>query len=769
MRQDEPDFVKAIHDISRGELPTDTHNLLKRLQRPLPPGNDPIRLFARNFDREVYNASRLLDLEGDLKSFHSLDEGDPTKLRKMSVGQSLHLKINCPVMLVKNLSKNLVNGLQGTVQEINTDNNTVTVNFNGLITDIKREMFTVYSSIENKVVASRLQIPLVLSYGATIHKAQGLTLDRVEVDSSNIFKAGQLGVAVGRVRKKKGLRLIDFHTRNVIKPEKSLFEFYELNSVQFLSDLECCNISYSLATEFNLEFEENVLSESELSEFTYEEIDEIEKMVHVNENVGDPIDSVASEDEIHNVQVNLNDCPISLDDIRSCLPDMLVTDEQVSINERLNLLLEKHKLQLNLFLTTIFENISDIYEQVFGSESTEKKTDSKSWTNYFSKLYKFSHSNEYISLIENCCNRKAESDDFTVFSRIFDFVSHFIIENKTSNIKDSTELPPSTKCILNDDDAGLGKLRYIAGRCIAKSKYHYMTIGKNNMYKKNKQSCVTDCFLKVKILDYMTTTYADLLESSSYKESLEETKRKQNLTQGLTDIKDDVLDFFVDIDRNRINYQNEKMFHKHGSNIFNFVHEKLLSSKTLFSNFQKLLQNFDLTATFVRVDEDLAMACLKALYSDLILRFCRVSDNQFRKDLIKSFGMQKSETLRKRVVETAKRDNTSKQISMSYILNDKSENKISSHLKLQSCICDSGTLVLKCFTKKQLMCLGKAYDTNMSIKDNKQAMCDNLLATVPSIPNVGPLTKSEDHEQTQVVENLEKAQVVEDLEQAQVV
>ncbi|CAG2229021.1 PIF1 [Mytilus edulis] len=198
MRQDEPDFVKAIHDISRGELPTDTHNLLKRLQRPLPPGNDPIRLFARNFDREVYNASRLLDLEGDLKSFHSLDEGDPTKLRKMSVGQSLHLKINCPVMLVKNLSKNLVNGLQGTVQEINTDNNTVTVNFNGLITDIKREMFTVYSSIENKVVASRLQIPLVLSYGATIHKAQGLTLDRVEVDSSNIFKAGQLGVAVGR-------------------------------------------------------------------------------------------------------------------------------------------------------------------------------------------------------------------------------------------------------------------------------------------------------------------------------------------------------------------------------------------------------------------------------------------------------------------------------------------------------------------------------------------------------------------------------------------
>ena len=48
-------------------------------------------------------------------------------------------------------------------------------------------------------------------------------MDRVEVDCSNIFKAEQLGVAIGRARKKKGLRLIDFHPRNVTKPDKSLF------------------------------------------------------------------------------------------------------------------------------------------------------------------------------------------------------------------------------------------------------------------------------------------------------------------------------------------------------------------------------------------------------------------------------------------------------------------------------------------------------------------------------------------------------------------
>jgi hypothetical protein len=84
-RQDEADFVKAIHDISRRDLPIDTLNLLRRLQRPLPPGDKPIRLLAKNFDREVYNASCLLDLEGDLKTFRSVDEGDIAKLKKIPV------------------------------------------------------------------------------------------------------------------------------------------------------------------------------------------------------------------------------------------------------------------------------------------------------------------------------------------------------------------------------------------------------------------------------------------------------------------------------------------------------------------------------------------------------------------------------------------------------------------------------------------------------------------------------------------------------------
>lgn len=111
MRQNQEDFVKAINDNSRGELPEDTHNMIKRLSRKLPPGDDPIRLCARNFDCEMFNSCKLIDMEGGEFVFNAVDEGNNSKLERLPVPKHLHLKLGCPVMLLKNLNANLVNGL----------------------------------------------------------------------------------------------------------------------------------------------------------------------------------------------------------------------------------------------------------------------------------------------------------------------------------------------------------------------------------------------------------------------------------------------------------------------------------------------------------------------------------------------------------------------------------------------------------------------------------------------------------------------------------
>ena len=89
IRQDEPDLIQAVNDVSKGNLPTETYNLLRRLQRPLPPGDGPTRLFATNFEKEVYNVSRLIDLEGVIKMYDAIDEGNMKLLGKMQVPKTL--------------------------------------------------------------------------------------------------------------------------------------------------------------------------------------------------------------------------------------------------------------------------------------------------------------------------------------------------------------------------------------------------------------------------------------------------------------------------------------------------------------------------------------------------------------------------------------------------------------------------------------------------------------------------------------------------------
>lgn len=315
------------------------------------------------------------------------------------------------------------------------------------------------------------------------------------------------------------------------------------------------------------------------------------------------------------------------------------------------------------------------------TDSNKGEIDSKKWTNFYTELFKLSNSQEYSLMIENCIGKKAESNEFMYFSRVFDYVSHVILERKASQLKGSSEKVNS----FTSDSAGLGKLRYICGCCIAKSKFHFITLGRNNLFKDKKWTFVSSSFLKVKILDHFTTTYEKLLQCSQYQETLHETHRKQNISQSLTNIKDDVLEFFMETDRVSCRIQTESSFHIHGSNILNLVFDELLNCEDLFKRFQSLLTNFDLDVTYLRVDKELADLSIKELFSDLIWRFCRISNDQFRKDMLRTLKKQKSDSLRKRVIEVPK-DARMTQLSMSYIIKDNSVDKKSSHLKLQSLI-----------------------------------------------------------------------------------
>ena len=263
-RQSEEKFINALAHMRENCLEIDDIELFKsRMIDSDTSEANILHIFSTNEEANRYNNTKFNQIEEPIRVFSAEDgvfrgknlvtdgftESESYILEVFSKNcraeREIALKLGARVMLLINMdfNKGLINGACGNIIGFNQE--TISIKFdNGVVAAIPKHTFEYYYN--ERVVAERLQYPLKLAYGITIHKSQGMTLDKLVVDCARIFERGQSYVAMSRVRTLEGLYLKNFEPEKVLVDNR-VAEFYE--NLKEVENVEPNNLSLDLELE----------------------------------------------------------------------------------------------------------------------------------------------------------------------------------------------------------------------------------------------------------------------------------------------------------------------------------------------------------------------------------------------------------------------------------------------------------------------------------------------------------------------------------------
>jgi len=221
----DPAFIGLLGRLRAGAASEAELEALRRATaRPLAceDGILPTALHTHRRDVGAVNAAAMEALDGDPVPLAAVDEGDRGALAGAwssadsgggSAGppRTLTLKAGAQVVLTRTLdpASGLVNGARGVVVGFRGRALPVPlVRFGGKAAAVEVHRARHTLTVGGRAVAARLQVPLTLGWALSVHRAQGMTLDRVSVRLDGAFEAGMAYVALSRVRSIGGLQMV---------------------------------------------------------------------------------------------------------------------------------------------------------------------------------------------------------------------------------------------------------------------------------------------------------------------------------------------------------------------------------------------------------------------------------------------------------------------------------------------------------------------------------------------------------------------------------
>lgn len=222
LRQTDNAFISLLHAARTGDL---TAKHLKLLNKQVGKLTDfRINLASTNKLAEIINMKNLSLLKSEAVTFEADRYGwwpaNP-------VEQTLTLKVGAQVIIKKNnsdkppakqngmASGKIINGSICKIMELPTKEKDYTVVEleDGSTHNIYRQRWERKEKKQmggkwvEETVATYEQLPFQLAWAISMHKSQGQSFDKLHIDASRIFAAGQLYVALSRARTLEGVSL----------------------------------------------------------------------------------------------------------------------------------------------------------------------------------------------------------------------------------------------------------------------------------------------------------------------------------------------------------------------------------------------------------------------------------------------------------------------------------------------------------------------------------------------------------------------------------
>jgi len=217
MRQSGDDGFKSLLDCVRwGECAKEDLEILHGCQTTeFPEGITPTKLYSKNLNVDAINQREYDRLDTPSREYlcWHLNDGSKKWAAANRVPEKVYFRVGAQVMCTRNIpTLGLVNGSRGVVTDV-TQNDVGIQLIDGCSV---RLGFITVSPFDNPYIEVRY-VPLKLAWAITIHSAQGMTIDALEVDlGKDVFAPGQAYTGLSRAKSLATVRVTSVMAKSFI-------------------------------------------------------------------------------------------------------------------------------------------------------------------------------------------------------------------------------------------------------------------------------------------------------------------------------------------------------------------------------------------------------------------------------------------------------------------------------------------------------------------------------------------------------------------------